>query len=135
MAASALTIFDHWADARLWLKWSELVTNVTLLTTQEIGVGSRFRVQFPIGTSTYQIITYDRPTRITFAVTEGGISDDINYTIQLAPENHGTRTCNRFSVRLKGIRLLLAPTLYLSLRRRVRVDLADTRRYVEAISR
>ena len=125
-------VFDCLADVTSWPKWSSLTHSVEVLERSQGGDPTRFRAAYLVDTITYEVIESTRPTTLVVKVVEGGISADIQYSVTCRAERDGTVFANDFIVRLAGIRMLLAPQLALSMRKRVRTDGKDLRNYLES---
>ena len=105
-------IFDHWADGRLYNQWTPaaIKKDIRMLTSEPVGVGSRFRGTFKgTGEVEYEIVEYDRPKRLTM-VTHAKIGD-LRHTITCEQLNGATQVLEVGEGQLKGIYKLLGPFL------------------------
>ena len=108
-------VFDFVADLRNHLSWHRHLTAVELVGSGSIGPGSEFRAVFrgygPVGV---RIAQYQRPWRLTFAVTG---RTDFTYEFDFAVRDGGTSIETVVEQPLRGPAWLVAP-LWRALARR-----------------
>jgi uncharacterized protein YndB with AHSA1/START domain len=101
-------VFEQYADGRRYADWLPGASEMELLTSEPVGVGSRFRGKFPgFGEVHWQIEQFERPRRLlNLGAAPIG---DMRHTITFEPVPGGTRVKQRGEGVYTGIFRVLGP--------------------------
>jgi uncharacterized protein YndB with AHSA1/START domain len=108
-------VFDFLADVRHEPAWNPDVLAVRLTSRGPVGAGTTFDEDVRgSGHVTVQVIDYDRPHHITFAVDGPRLSMTVRY--DLAPDANGTLVHTSARLQPHGAARLLAPVIVPAMR-------------------
>lgn len=129
-------VFDHWADGRLSNDWNVMAVakDVTMLTPEPIGRGSRFRGTFKVaGESEYEIVEYQRPHLLKMVASSP--LGPLYHTVTCESVPGGTLLRQTADGDLRGLFKLLRPIVERSTRRNFRANDLALKRYLEETAR
>ena len=110
IAASAEAAFDAMADVRNELHWNTRVSSAELVSSEPIGVGSRFRTVNQGATYDSRISVHERPKRLEFVVTGKPMDITVRFEFDSVAQRRA-RLRGEFDMQPKGLMKLLAPVL------------------------
>lgn len=132
MSFAPEVIFDQWTDGRRFPTWKpETAREVQLLTSEPVGLGSRFRGTYKgVGEVEWEIVEYQPPRRVTtLAHTKFG---DLRHTIVLEPAGGTTQVTQIGQTRPRGVMRLLSPVMAASIKKGFQSDVETLSRYLGA---
>src|SRR3569833_116361 len=104
-------VFDFFADCRNELQWNDTVKTMDKLTPGPVGLGTRFRGDYAqVGETTFEIVEYERPSRIRFRGAFQTLVFDMAATLRES-ENGWTRFIFATDFQPRGIMRLLMPLI------------------------
>jgi hypothetical protein len=109
MAISKGAAFDAMADARNEVNWNSKVTRSVLIGGEPVQQGTRFQTINRGQTYDAVITEYERPSRLTFAVT--GKQMDITTRFTFSETTEGTALRGEFDFRPKGFLKVMFPLM------------------------
>jgi len=127
------TVYDYFLDFRNENEWNSVAHDVTMLTDQPIGPGSRFGGHYDrMGPMEYEIITYERPHR---AEVHGNArlfrwASTFTFTEQA----EGTRVDCTMDPQPKGILRVAKPLMSGMVEKQMNIGLASLKATLEAKS-
>lgn len=114
--ASAEAAFDAMADVRNELHWNSRVSTAELVSSEPIGLGSRFRTVNQGATYDSYISVYEKPKHLEFVVTGKPMDITVRFEFESVAEGRA-RLRGEFDMRPKGFMKLVAPLLKLMIGR------------------
>lgn len=114
--ASTEAAFDAMADVRNELHWNSRVSTAELVSSEPIGLGSRFRTVNQGAMYDSYISVYVRPKHLEFVVTGKPMDIAVRFEFENVPEKR-SRLRGEFDMQPKGFMKLLAPLLKLMIGR------------------
>jgi hypothetical protein len=114
--ASPEEAFVAMADVRNEVHWNSRVSRAELVTSEPIGVGSRFRTVNRGATYDSHISVYERPRRLEFVVTGKPMDITVRFDFDPVAQTRA-RLRGEFDMRPKGWMKPLAPVLKLMIGR------------------
>ena len=124
-------VFDLWSDGRRFPTWKpDTAQQVELLTSEPVGLGSRFRGTYKgIGEVDWEIVEYEPPHRVTtLAHTKFG---DLRHTIVLESTDGTTQVTQIGETTPKGVMRLLSPIMAANIKKGFSNDTQLLARYLE----
>lgn len=114
--ASAEAAFDAMADVRNEVHWNSRVSRADLVSSEPIGVESRFRTVNRGATYDSHISLYERPRRLEFVVTGKPMDLTVRFEFDSVAQGRA-RLRGEFDMHPKGLMKLLGPLLNLMIGR------------------
>jgi hypothetical protein len=130
---TAEEVFDYCSDMRTEMEWNPAAKEITLVTTEPLGQGSRFSGTWSgLGQTTIEVVDYARPSRWTARSVSAALPFRVVGTVvTLAPRM--SRLEMRIEILPKGILKPLAPAIKLMMQHTAAANLVRIKEAVERL--